>query len=155
MQVSNLALCSECRSSHPINCIATVLYILFPRHPFLMEATEAVRRRQPDSLRPSSHDDCDDDDDDDDLEALSRGLHSLSVREAAPGSARPPSGASVFEVVGRTPSSDELLRDSVKLRVLLKLARRLRRGGHRLLVFSQSTKMLDIIQRLLADSAMV
>lgn len=43
--------------------------------------------------------------------------------------------------------TDLLLRDSTKLQVLLALLNRLKRSGHRALVFSQSTKMLDIIQR--------
>jgi hypothetical protein len=40
--------------------------------------------------------------------------------------------------------------DSVKLRVMVKLTQRLKRAGHRLLVFSQSKKMLDIIQKVLS-----
>ena len=42
-----------------------------------------------------------------------------------------------------------LVRDSTKLQVLLELLARLKRSGHRALVFSQSTKMLDIIEKVL------
>jgi DNA excision repair protein ERCC-6 len=40
-----------------------------------------------------------------------------------------------------------LLEESAKLQVLFSLMKRLKRAGHRALVFSQSTKMLDIIER--------
>ena len=45
----------------------------------------------------------------------------------------------------------DLLRDSVKLRVLTKLTQRLTRKGHRVLVFSQSKLMVDIMQRMFAE----
>ena len=45
----------------------------------------------------------------------------------------------------------DLLRDSVKLRVLIKLTQRLTRQGHRVLVFSQSKLMVDIMQRMFAE----
>jgi hypothetical protein len=44
---------------------------------------------------------------------------------------------------------DELIRYSSKLQVLVALIDRLRRDGHRTLIFSQSTRMLDIIERVL------
>ena len=44
---------------------------------------------------------------------------------------------------------NELKRDSSKLKVLEKLVERLSNLGHRTLIFSQSTKMLDIIERVL------
>ncbi|KAL7549675.1 hypothetical protein ACHAWF_012945 [Thalassiosira exigua] len=44
---------------------------------------------------------------------------------------------------------DALVRDSAKLQVLLALITRLKRSGHRTLVFSQSTKMLDIMEKVL------
>jgi hypothetical protein len=44
---------------------------------------------------------------------------------------------------------DELIRYSSKLQVLVELIDRLRRDGHRTLIFSQSTRMLDIIERVL------
>jgi DNA excision repair protein ERCC-6 len=43
----------------------------------------------------------------------------------------------------------ELLRDSSKLQVLEALVIYLQKNGNRMLIFSQSTKMLDIIQRVL------
>ena len=43
----------------------------------------------------------------------------------------------------------ELIRYSSKLQVLVALIDRLRRDGHRTLIFSQSTRMLDIIERVL------
>lgn len=43
--------------------------------------------------------------------------------------------------------ADRLLKDSTKLQVLLALIQRLKRSGHRALIFSQSTKMLDIMEK--------
>ena len=42
---------------------------------------------------------------------------------------------------------NDLLEDSAKLQVLFSLMKRLKRAGHRALIFSQSTKMLDIMER--------
>ena len=55
----------------------------------------------------------------------------------------------VKEAAGRYKHCDAgvLARDSAKLLVLLALLNRLKRSGHRSLVFSQSTKMLDIIEK--------
>ena len=47
-------------------------------------------------------------------------------------------------------SPEKLKRNSSKLQVLDTLVERLRRKGHRTLIFSQSTKMLDIIERVLS-----
>jgi DNA excision repair protein ERCC-6 len=46
----------------------------------------------------------------------------------------------------------ELLDQSAKLQVLVSLIARLNQSGHRFLVFSQSTKMLDIIERVVPFS---
>jgi SNF2 family DNA or RNA helicase len=46
----------------------------------------------------------------------------------------------------------ELLDQSAKLQVLVSLITRLNQSGHRFLVFSQSTKMLDIIERVVPFS---
>jgi DNA excision repair protein ERCC-6 len=43
--------------------------------------------------------------------------------------------------------TDTLIGDSAKLQVLFDLVQRLKRAGHRSLIFSQSTKMLDIIEK--------
>lgn len=47
---------------------------------------------------------------------------------------------------------DLLVRDSTKLQVLIDLINRLKRSGHRALVFSQSTKILDIMERVFDGS---
>ena len=46
-------------------------------------------------------------------------------------------------------SNEELLAESGKLQMLMDLLKRLSMDGHRTLVFSQSRKMLDIIEKLL------
>jgi len=50
--------------------------------------------------------------------------------------------------------ADLLLKDSAKLQVLILLLCRLKRSGHRTLVFSQSTKMLDIMERVCDHSSL-
>lgn len=50
------------------------------------------------------------------------------------------------------PDVEELIEESSKLQVLFSLVQRLNRAGHRALIFSQSTKMLDIIEKVLEDS---
>lgn len=62
-----------------------------------------------------------------------------------------PNNANVFDVAGRDADLNELLRGSIKLRVLTKLVYRLHQEGHRTLIFSQSRLMVDIIQRVLAE----
>ena len=49
----------------------------------------------------------------------------------------------------------KLVSDSAKLKVLVDLLRRLKKSGHRTLVFSQSTKILDIIERVLHPKGLV
>ena len=46
---------------------------------------------------------------------------------------------------------DSLVQDSAKLQVLISLVLRLKKSGHKALIFSQSTKMLDTIELALAD----
>jgi hypothetical protein len=46
---------------------------------------------------------------------------------------------------------EDLLRESAKLEVLVALVERLQRAGNRILIFSQSTRMLDIIERVLCQ----
>jgi SNF2 family DNA or RNA helicase len=53
-------------------------------------------------------------------------------------------------LINRT-SVDKLKLQSSKLHALSKLVEHLRDQGHRLLIFSQSTKMLDIIERVLCS----
>ena len=48
--------------------------------------------------------------------------------------------------------ADVLVRDSTKLQVLLALIHRLKRSGHKALIFSQSTKMLDIFEKVFSGS---
>lgn len=47
---------------------------------------------------------------------------------------------------------DSLLCESAKLQVLVSLMQRLKRAGHRALIFSQSTKMLDVMERVFDGS---
>ena len=48
--------------------------------------------------------------------------------------------------------ADLLVRDSTKLRVLLDLIQRLKRSGHKTLIFSRSIKMLDIFEKVFDGS---
>jgi SNF2 family DNA or RNA helicase len=141
------------------------------RHPLLIEALEANRRRREAAKTPSqklswsrsqqSRDPSsqyeDDEDAEADLEGLSAGLARMNM---APAQGVPesegddlldslPAHATVYDVIGREPDVNELLRGSIKLRILLKLIHRLHYAGHRTLVFSQSRLMLDIIRKVL------
>jgi hypothetical protein len=58
-------------------------------------------------------------------------------------------GKTLVELVHRDPN--ELVRDSAKLRVLNDLMNFLHKKGHRMLIFSQSTKVLDIIHCVLKN----
>lgn len=49
------------------------------------------------------------------------------------------------------PPVEQLVQESGKLVFLVQLLQRLKSEGHRTLVFSQSRKMLDIIQKVLND----
>lgn len=53
------------------------------------------------------------------------------------------------EVCVDSRKKEDLLRESAKLQVLVTLLGRLRTSGHRTLVFSQSTRLLDIIENVL------
>jgi DNA excision repair protein ERCC-6-like len=57
-----------------------------------------------------------------------------------------------FEILKRIPTVEELLQFSTKLRVLTKMTVRLVRAGHRILIFSQMKRMLDIIQYLFIEN---
>ena len=99
-------------------------------------------------------------DEDDEMDFLSHGLADMSMHQDGAGEEEGeleevlkslPTNASVFDVVNRDPDVRELLRGSIKLRILLKLVHRLHFAGHRTLVFSQSRLMLDIIQRVFVE----
>ena len=60
-----------------------------------------------------------------------------------------PPDANVFDVACRKPSVEELLEGSVKLQVLVELVSRLRNNKHRILIFSQSRMIVDILQYVL------
>jgi SNF2 family DNA or RNA helicase len=116
------------------------------RHPFLIEASSMAKQRK----LKLQQDDFGDDAVFDQLEASLSNM-SLSQTESTPSKAIK-HNADVFDIAGREPTEFELLQGSVKLRVLLKMCRRLLRDKHRILVFSQSKLMLDIIQRVLAGT---
>ena len=127
------------------------------RHPFLMEASDAVRRRAGKDVLGDDLPGGDVDDVIDGLGALSLGAapsSSSSSSSSSSTAAKVRADATVFEIAGRAPDPEDLLRDSIKLRVLLRLSQRLKRAGHRILVFSQSRLMLDIMQRMYAEYGM-
>lgn len=131
------------------------------RHPLLLEAA----KRKKEMLAAQASSGCaqasfivDDDEEGDGLGGLAEDLQNLSVANGcarADGESSAPrkysQAHSIFELLGSSPSKDDLLRDSVKLSVLVQLVGLLRAKGRRLLIFSQSKLMIDIIQRVLAD----
>ena len=142
------------RSTCPVEVINHLKTVC--RHPFLIEAALANKRRKSalasSSSSLQSFDDLI-------LEFSEMGIHSneLGGMSDLEGSNERMSydklsaNSTVFEVANRQPSVDELLRGSIKLRVLISLVTRLRDAEHRILIFSQSKLMLDIIQRVLAE----
>jgi SNF2 family DNA or RNA helicase len=120
----------------------------------LLEAQQAIAQRNSQKMKRTTSD----------AEAdLLDAFHALTLNgqnqdgmeDAEPDLEALKSNASVFDIIGR-PDVDiqELMQGSVKLRVLLKLVRRLHREGHRMLIFSQSKLMLDIVQRVMAEFGM-
>ena len=163
------------RSTCPVEVINHLKTVC--RHPLLIEALEMNRRRRDQatsgvsatpltrgahSPRPAKTQASQraQDEDGDDMEFLSHGLADMSMAQDGTGEEEGeledvlkslPTNASVFDVVDREPDVKELLRGSIKLRILLKLVHRLHYAGHRTLVFSQSRLMLDIIQRVFVE----
>ena len=132
------------RKNYPIEVINHLKTLC--RHPFLLEAS-AVKKNTVNGRVSTIIDDADDDD----LNGLSDAINAISIDNTS--STRAVDNTmNVFEIVGRYPSKEELANDSVKLQVLLSLVRILLRNDHRILIFSQSKLMLDIIQRLLAGN---
>jgi SNF2 family DNA or RNA helicase len=140
------------------------------RHPLLIEALDANRRRREAAKTPSQklsrsqsqsqqiRGEDDEGEGDAELEGLSAGLARMNMTAAQAGGPESegdelldslPANATVYDVIGREPDVTELLRGSIKLRILLKLIHRLHFAGHRTLVFSQSRLMLDIIRKVL------
>lgn len=147
------------------------------RHPFLLEAAAVnSARKELSKLGPGASDE--------DVDALVAGLSDLTMMTAtdeheqtetndddadvygasSSSSSRGrgevllrkklSSDSTVFDVVGREPSLFELQKGSVRLRVLLRLCKRLVLASHRVLVFSQSRAVLDIIRKALAEKGM-
>lgn len=145
------------------------------RHPFLLEAAAVnSARKELSKLGPGASDE--------DVDALVAGLSDLTMMTTtdeheqteandddadvygASSSSRGrgevllrkklSSDSTVFDVVGREPSLFELQKGSVRLRVLLRLCKRLVLASHRVLVFSQSRAVLDIIRKALAEKGM-
>jgi superfamily II DNA/RNA helicase len=133
------------RKNYPIEVINHLKTLC--RHPFLLEASE-VRKKMANGRTSTVIDDADDDDD---LNGLSDAINAISINNTSNTKAID-NTMNVFEIVGRYPSKEELVHDSVKLQVLLSLVRVLLNNDHRILIFSQSKLMLDIIQKLLAEN---
>ena len=133
------------RKNYPIEVINHLKTLC--RHPFLLEASD-VRKKMANGRTSTVIDDADDDDD---LNGLSDAINAISINNTSNTKAID-NTMNVFEIVGRYPSKEELVHDSVKLQVLLSLVRVLLNNDHRILIFSQSKLMLDIIQKLLAEN---
>ena len=142
------------QNSYPIEAVNYLKTLC--RHPFLTEATIAVKRGQTSGSVDPSSSITDINDLASALGAMGIAGRSTKTKNGFDDSDDPmeeeqfPDG-SVFGIVGRNPAIGELMNDSVKLQVFVTLVQQLRRQGHRTLVFSQSKLMLDIIQRVLTD----
>eukprot|EP01035_Chromulina_nebulosa_P018311 gene18311-23997_t len=136
------------KSTYPLEIINHLKTLC--RHPFLIEAGKALAR-----IKSGSNVDIDINDLDNDLDNINKSMSNININESVNSNANKiNSSSSVFDIASRDPEVFELLQGSVKLRVLCKLCKRLIRSNHRVLVFSQSKLMIDIIQRVLAEHGM-
>ncbi len=116
-------------SRYPVEVI-TYLKTLC-RHPVLLEVSEGKQKI-------------------DDVDDLAQTLAALRVNDSSAEMNHEDYGIGhLFDAIARVPPAEELLRGSVKLRVLVKMVTALIENGHRVLVFSQSKLMLQIIQHIL------
>lgn len=126
------------RANYPVEIINHLKTLC--RHPYLLEASDAKSNN-----KHTEHD----------IDDLTEALGNLNVEVNDIEKNKTNSKSiNVFEITGRNVTVPELLHDSVKLKVLLKLAKHLVRQDHRILIFSQAKMMLDIIQRVFADAGM-
>ena len=160
------------RSQYPVEVINHLKTVC--RHPFLIEAAEALKRRLKEKNAPVGAGgvvDCEDevyDGDDGDVADLTTMLAAVTMDHAEAevgsgsgatpakggGSATGPGLKSVWSVAERTPSIDELMRGSAKLRITVKMSRALVAEGHRILIFSQSRMMSDILAKALCEEGL-
>ena len=163
------------RSQYPVEVINHLKTVC--RHPFLIEAAEVLKRRLKEKNVPvwagagaGGVVDCEDevdDGDDGDVADLTTMLAAVTMdhadADAEMGSGETPAKAgiaagsglkSVWSVAERTPSIDELMRGSAKLRITIKMSRALVAEGHRILIFSQSRMMSDILAKALGEEGL-
>jgi len=124
------------RANYPVEIINHLKTLC--RHPYLLEASDAKSNN-----KDTTHD----------IDDLADALGNLNMEANVERNTNSKS-MNVFQITGREVTVSELLQDSVKLKVLLKLAKHLVRENHRILIFSQAKMMLDIIQRVFADAGM-
>jgi len=155
------------RSTCPVEVINHLKTVC--RHPFLIEAALANKKRKASQQQQTtSSSSCQQDNKShleqqsfDDLihEFSEMGMHSEGLSDLTMegcnndlmSHGKLSANCTVFDIANREPSVEELLRGSIKLRVLVSLVTRLRDAEHRILIFSQSKLMLDVIQRVLAE----
>jgi len=149
------------RSQYPVEVINHLKTVC--RHPFLIEASEAIKRRAKATTKVGAAgdgDDCENEDLEADVACLEHMLAAVNMDGGgSAGAATPNCGGakrtlvdgSVWAVAERSPSTDELMRGSIKLQVTVKMSQALVAEGHRILIFSQSRLMCDILQRALCE----
>lgn len=164
------------QASYPVEVINYLRTLC--RHSLLLEYSAKKAQLIQQQKRHQEQQSCfivDDDDDDSDLliNSLTQSMSAMNMKESRGSTSKALSSDYIFDVLGYTPSVERILRGSVKLRILIKLLSHLlmlndgdhedestqneERGSdqvdseHRVLVFSQSKLMLQIIQYLLAE----
>lgn len=126
------------RTGYPVEAVNYLKTVC--RHPFLLEAT--AKKKEAKERKGS---DCDN------IDKLISQLADIGLEDSEENDSSYHLGKTVFDIANRKPMVDELLRDSVKLKVLIELTQRLCNAKHRLLIFSQSKLMLDIIEESLQE----
>lgn len=120
------------RTQYPVEVINYLKTLC--RHPILLEVAEKNKSAR------------------DDVDGLVSSINQMSIGDDLNDEGTYEGGINfVFDAIKRTPDVQELMRGSVKLRVLIRMLSKMVEEGHRILVFSQSKLMLQIIQYVLVE----
>lgn len=116
------------------------------RHPLLLEASEKLRLEQRSHAQTCETDAFD---------ALTSRLDGLQIEDSHSFPSQDDRSTNrdhhLFDIIRRVPSVPELMKGSTKLRVFIKMIETLINNDHRVLVFSQSQKILEILQYVLVE----
>lgn len=123
------------RTTYPVEVINTLKVLC--RHPLLLEYASLKKM----SCQTSSIND----DEEDDLHALTAKVAKISLQHSSD-EFKAKKMESIFDLPETILSTDNVMKGSIKLRILVHMVKTLVENDHRVLIFSQSKLMLQIIQ---------